>query len=60
MSGGVPYLGGPHDELCPALPVGALVPLLEGGLVGRPAAVLVVEPEAVQAHALLHVRQPMG
>lgn len=54
-----PYLTNPHHELGPAPPLGALVPLQEGGLIGVPAAVLVVEPEAVQTHALLQVRHPV-
>ena len=32
---------------------------MEGGLLGGPAAVLVVEPEAVQTHALLQVGHPV-
>lgn len=47
-------------ELGPALPLRTPVPVLERRLVGLPAAVLVVEPEADETHAALHVRQPVG
>lgn len=36
------------------------VPLHEGGLIGVPAAVLVVEPEAVETHATLEISHPVG
>lgn len=54
------YLGLPQDELSPALPLRTLVPLGEGGLVGRPAALLVIEPQGAQAHALLQVVHPIS
>lgn len=54
-----PCLRRPGDELAPALPLRTAVPLLKRGLVGRPAAVLVVEPEADEANPVLHVRQPV-
>lgn len=47
------------DELGPALPLGTLVPVSEGG-VGFPAAVLVVEPEPCQAHSFLQICHPVG
>jgi len=53
------YLRLPQYKLRPALPLGTLVPLGEGRLVGRPAALLVVEPHGVQAHAHLQVAQPI-
>lgn len=53
------YLRLPCYQLSPTLPLGAAVPLLESGFVGLPAAVLVVEPEANEADAVLHVRQPV-
>lgn len=49
------HLTDSQRELSPALPVWTLVSLLEGGLFGAPAAVLVVEPEAVQTHSLFQV-----
>lgn len=54
------YLRRARDELPPGLPLRAAVPVLEGGLRGLPAAVLVVEPEARQAQPLLHVGEPVG
>lgn len=54
------HLRRPRYELAPALPLRTPVPLLKRRLVGRPAAVLVVEPEADEADAVLHVRQPVG
>lgn len=51
----VTHLVDSHRELGPALPVRTLVSLLESGLFGVPAAVLVVEPEAVQTHTLFQV-----
>lgn len=50
----------PRYELSPALPLWTLVPLLERRLVGLPAAVLVVEPEANETNPFLHVGQPVG
>lgn len=55
-----PYLRCPRYELSPALPLWTLVPLLERCLVGRPAAVLMVEPEADETNPFLHVSQPVG
>lgn len=54
------YLRRARYELPPGLPLRAAVPVLEGGLGGRPAAVLVVEPEAHQADTLLHVGEPVS
>ena len=54
------YLRCPRDELGPALPLRTLVPLGERGLVGRPAALLVVEPHGAQTHALLQVVHPIS
>lgn len=56
----VSHLRRPRYELAPALPLWTPVPLLKRRLVGRPAAVLVVEPEADETDAVLHVRQPVG
>lgn len=54
------YLGLPQYQLSPALPLRTLVPLSEGGLIGRPAALLVVEPHGAQTHALLQVVHPIS
>lgn len=54
------YLCLPQYKLSPALPLRTLVPLSEGGLIGRPAALLVVEPHGAQTHALLQVVQPIS
>lgn len=43
----------------PLLPLRTLVPVVEGGLVGRPAALLVAVPEGRQTHAFLQVRHPV-
>ena len=49
------YFRLPQYKLRPAFPLRTLVPLGKGGLVGRPAALLVVEPHGAEAHALLQV-----
>lgn len=59
-----PVLGTHHlsiakNQLGPALPLGTLVPVSEGG-VGFPAAVLVVEPEPCQTHSFLQISHPVG
>lgn len=54
------YVWSPCDELAPALPLRTAVSLLERGLVGRPAAVFVVEPEADETNAVLHICQPVS
>lgn len=46
-------------QLRPLLPLRTLVTIVEGGLVGRPAALLVAVPEGRQAHAFLQVRHPV-
>lgn len=56
----VPYLSLSQDQFGPALPLRTLVPLGEGGLVGRPAALFVVEPQGAQTHALLQVVHPVS
>lgn len=54
------YLWCPRYELTPALPLWTAVPLLKRRLVGLPAAVLVVEPEADETNPVLHVCKPVG
>lgn len=46
-------------ELGPLLPLRTLVAVVERGLVGRPAALLVAVPEGRQTHTLLQVRHPV-
>lgn len=54
------YLSLPQYEFGPALPLRTLVPLGKGGLIGRPAALFVIEPQGAQAHALLQVVHPIS
>lgn len=54
------YLSLSQYQFGPALPLRTLVPLGEGGLVGRPAALFVVEPQGAQAHAFLQVIHPVS
>lgn len=46
-------------ELRPLLPLRTLVAVVEGGLVGGPAALLVAVPESREADALLQVCHPV-
>lgn len=46
-------------QLRPLLPLRTLVSVVEGRLVGRPAALLVAVPEGRQTHTLLQVRHPV-
>lgn len=46
-------------QLRPLLPLRTLVSVVERGLVGRPAALLVAVPEGRQTDALLQVRHPV-
>ena len=46
-------------QLGPLLPLRTLIPVFEGGLVGRPAALLVAVIEGRQTHAFLQVRHPV-
>lgn len=48
-----------HQQLRPLLPQGTLVPVLKGGLVGSPAALLVAVPEGREADAFLQVGHPV-
>lgn len=48
-----------HQQLRPLLPQGTLVPVLKGGLVGSPAALLVAVPEGRETDALLQVGHPV-
>lgn len=54
------YLSLSQYELSPALPLRTLVPLSKGGLIGRPAALLMVEPHGAQTHAFLQVIHPIS
>lgn len=48
------------QKLCPRLPFWTFVPVLKGGFLRSPAAVLVVVPETPQAYAFLQVCHPVG
>lgn len=54
-----PFVDANH-ELGPALPLRTLVSLLECGLVGVPAAVFMVEPEANETYSFLEVGHPVS
>lgn len=54
------YLSLSQHQFSPTLPLRTLVPLGKGGLVGRPAALFVVEPQGAQTHALLQVVHPVS
>ncbi len=53
-------LGLTQNEFGPRLPLRTLVSLGEGGLVGVPAALLMIEPHGAETHALLQIVQPVG
>lgn len=55
----IPYLGLADEQLRPFLPLGALVPVIERGFIGGPAALLVAVPEGRQTDALLQVCHPI-
>lgn len=46
-------------QLGPLLPLWTLIPVIKGGLFGRPAALLVTVPEGRQADAFLQICHPV-